>query len=99
MRRVHSALGRSESSRKHEEREPNTQAMSCHQIDAEAWHAAQAGLWTLLGEWGRFELTIGSETLSALHEDMVGHGSSVHADARLSVMLNRAERVSTVRTR
>jgi hypothetical protein len=63
MRRVHVALARHENTlNKHNNKDIKDSWASKHDFDVTVWHAAQAGLWDMIGEsvfliWGDWRLT------------------------------------------
>jgi hypothetical protein len=51
MRRVHRALARHESAHtKHDNKDTKDSWASKHDFEVSVWHAAQAGLWDMMGK-------------------------------------------------
>ncbi|ORY23427.1 hypothetical protein BCR39DRAFT_549234 [Naematelia encephala] len=86
MRRIHLAMARYDqtSLKPEDKREPREGWTTEHDLDLAAWHAAQASLWGMMG----------SEHLCELHEDLALRSGGVSGDARLTVALARAERMT-----
>ena len=87
LRRIHLALARYDFSRTKAEDKQIQGWVTEPSFDEGAWHAAQAGLWSMMG----------SHTLAELHEDLAMESANIEGDARLTVLLARAQRVSRSR--
>lgn len=101
MQRVWRALSRHENgASKYENKDTRDSWAARYDFDVGAWHAAQAGLWEMMGRYHLVENCSlvadlkGSSSLVELHEDMVMERVQDGRDGRLTVTLAKAAKVS-----
>jgi anaphase-promoting complex subunit 5 len=87
FRRISTALARSLPPPKTEEARAQLGWVAERPQNLAAWHAAQAGLWAM----------IGSETLAEVHEDLALGVDEIDDDARWTILISRSRRVSRVK--
>lgn len=98
FRRVYVALGQHHASTPPPSSEKNENPLRSGpsgQLNTPAWHAAQAGLWSLLGELGSVGVSNspGSDSLADTHETMALASPDLENETRMAVIYARAERV------
>lgn len=103
MQRIWRALSRYENgSTKYENKDTRDSWAGKYDFDVGAWHAAQAGLWEMMGTSsgslpsGMETDGAGSDALVGLHEDMVMDRVQDGRDGRLTGTLAKAARVCPV---
>jgi hypothetical protein len=86
FRRISTALARSLPPPKTEETRAQLGWVAERPQNIAAWHAAQGGLWAM----------IGCETLAEVHEDLALGVDEVDDDARWTMLVSRSRRVSRI---
>lgn len=105
MQRIWRALSRHENgASRYENKDTRDSWAAKYNFDVGAWHAAQAGLWEMMGQYTVVVVVVeysvganwtGSDALVELHEDMVMDRVQDGRDGRLTVTLAKASRVSS----